>query len=109
MAPRIFVRTSAQPARRRPNASRREAYGAAKAWINAWTRGLAEEGRSCGIRVFAIAPGAVETRMLRDPFPDFPKRDTLNPDHVADVVHAVTEEACRYATGQTIFVRRQGD
>jgi NAD(P)-dependent dehydrogenase (short-subunit alcohol dehydrogenase family) len=85
------------------------AYGAAKAWVNAWTHGLAEEGRSCGIRVFAVAPGAVETRMLRDPFPDFPKRDTLDPDHVADVVHVVTQAACRYATGQTIFVRRQGD
>ena len=85
------------------------AYGAAKAWVNAWTKGLAEEGRGCGIRVFAIAPGAVETRMLRGPFPDFPKRDTLDPANVADMVHAVVNPECRYATGQTIFVRRAGD
>ncbi len=85
------------------------AYGAAKAWVNAWTRGLAEEGRACGIRVFAIAPGGVETIMLRGPFPDFPKRETLDPEHVADMVHAVVAPECRYATGQTIFVRRAGD
>src|SRR5262245_22417207 len=33
------------------------AYGASKAWVNAWTKGLAEEGRLVGIRVFAVAPG----------------------------------------------------
>jgi NAD(P)-dependent dehydrogenase (short-subunit alcohol dehydrogenase family) len=45
------------------------AYGASKAWVNAWTKGLAEEGRTLGIRVFAIAPGGVETQML----PEFSK------------------------------------
>lgn len=82
------------------------AYGASKAWVNAWTKGLAEEGRACGIRVFAVAPGAVETRMLRDAFPDFPKDQTLRPENVADVVFALAQIECRYATGQTVFVRR---
>jgi len=82
------------------------AYGAAKAWVNAWTKALADEGRRFGIRVFAVAPGAVETKMLRDPFPDFPADQTLQPADVADVVHAMTQPACRYATGQTVFVRK---
>lgn len=81
------------------------AYGASKAWINAWTRGLADEGRTCGIRVYAVAPGAVETRMLREVFPDFPAARTLQPSDVADMVYALTRPECRYATGQTIFVR----
>jgi len=85
------------------------AYGASKAWVNAWTKALAEEGRAHKIRVFAVAPGAVETKMLRDAFPTFPDADTLRPSDVADVVHALTEPACRYATGATVFVRRQDD
>jgi len=82
------------------------AYGASKAWVNAWTRGLADEGRSVGIRVFAVAPGAVETRMLRDPFPSFPKEQALQPSDVADVVFVLAQPECRYATGQTVFVKK---
>jgi len=82
------------------------AYGASKAWVNAWTRGLAEEGRSVGIRVYAVAPGAVETRMLRDPFPDFPPDQTLQPRDVAEQVFALTQPASHFATGQTLFIRR---
>ena len=85
------------------------AYGAAKAWVNAWTKALADEGRRFGIRVFAVAPGAVETRMLRDPFPTFPADQTLRPADVADVVFALARPECRYATGETVFVRRQSD
>lgn len=82
------------------------AYGAAKAWVNAWTRGMADEGRAYGIAVFSVAPGAVDTRMLRDAFPDFPVAQALQPSEVADVVHALAQPACRYASGQTVFVRK---
>lgn len=82
------------------------AYGAAKAWVNAWTRGLADEGRKVGIRVFAVAPGAVKTRMLQDAFPDFPPDQALDPSDVADVVHSLSQPACRYASGQTVFLKR---
>lgn len=81
-------------------------YAASKAWVNGWTRALADEGRPLGIRVFAVAPGAVETRMLRSAFPDFPKEQSLRPEDVAGVVHAVSRPACAYVTGQTIFVRK---
>lgn len=82
------------------------AYGAAKAWVNAWTRALAEEGRPLGIRVLAVAPGAVETRMLRDAFPDFPRDQTLNPEDIAEAVFALAQPACRHITGQTIVVKK---
>jgi 3-oxoacyl-[acyl-carrier protein] reductase len=82
------------------------AYGAAKAWVNTWTKALAEEGRDAGIRVFAVAPGAVETGMLRDAFPDFPSDQTIQPEDVADVVFRLAQPDCRYVAGQTVFVKR---
>ena len=82
------------------------AYGASKAWVNAWTNGLADEGRAVGIRVFSVAPGAVETRMLRDAFPDFPADQTLQPADVADVVFTLAQPTCRYVTGQTVVVKK---
>ena len=82
------------------------AYGAAKAWVNVWTKALADEGRAFGIRVFAVAPGAVETRMLRSTFPDFPTDQTLQPQDVADVVYAIAQPECRYVSGQTVFVKK---
>lgn len=82
------------------------AYGAAKAWVNTWTKALADEGRACGIEVFAVAPGAVDTEMLRGVFPDFPAEQMLCPEDVANVVHALAQSDCRYATGQTVFIRK---
>ncbi|MFQ5591841.1 MAG: SDR family NAD(P)-dependent oxidoreductase [Phycisphaerae bacterium] len=82
------------------------AYGAAKAWVNTWTKALADEGRSCGIAVFAVAPGAVDTAMLRGAFPDFPADQALEADEVANVVYALSRPDCRCATGQTVFVKR---
>lgn len=79
------------------------AYGAAKAWVNAWTRALAHEGRPRGIGVFCVAPGAVETRMLRDAFPDYPRDDALDPADVAEFIHALTEPTFIHAGGQTFF------
>lgn len=82
------------------------AYGASKAWVNAWTKALAEEGRPLGISVFAVAPGAVETRMLRDAFPDFPADQALEPADVAHVVHTISQPTSRYVTGQTVFLKK---
>jgi len=82
------------------------AYGASKAWVNAWSKFLAEEGRPFGIRVFSVAPGAVETRMLRDAYPDFPADEALTPEDVAGIVYALAQPDCRHASGQTVFVRK---
>lgn len=82
------------------------AYGAAKAFVVAYTKFLAREGEACGIRVFGIAPGAVETDMLRGALPDFPEEHALQPDDVAAMVETVLTPACRYCTGQTIVITK---
>ncbi len=81
-------------------------YGASKAWVNTFTKGLAAEGKAAGIRVFAVAPGAVETDMLRAHFPDFPAEQTLDPMNVADTVHALTQPPMASASGQTFRVQK---
>ena len=40
-------------------------YGAAKAALNAIVKGCVHEGAAAGIRAFTVAPGSVETAMLR--------------------------------------------
>ncbi len=81
-------------------------YGACKAWVNLFAKAAADEGRPLGIRVFAVALGAVETRLLRGLFPDFPAAQTLDPDEVAALVGGLCDESMRYASGQTLFVRK---
>jgi 3-oxoacyl-[acyl-carrier protein] reductase len=82
------------------------AYGAAKAFVNVYTKALAEEGKTLGIRVYAVAPGAVETEMLRGAFPDFPAEKTLKPDDVAQFVEMLLAPACRYISGQVITIKK---
>ena len=82
------------------------AYGAAKAFVATYTRALATEGKSCGIRVYGVAPGAVETEMLRGAFPSFPLEKTLQPDDVAAFVELLIDPACRHISGQTITVKK---
>ena len=82
------------------------AYGAAKAFVVAYTKSLAGEGKPCGIRVFGIAPGAVETDMLRDALPDFPEEQALDPGDVAAMVETVLLPAYRYSSGQTVIVTK---
>ncbi len=81
-------------------------YGATKAFVNALTVGLAKEGKEAGIGVFAVGPGAVETEMLRASFPDFPAEGCLAPEDVAEAVIRLAAPEMRYATGQTIYVRK---
>lgn len=82
------------------------AYGAAKAFVNTYTRALAAEGAPHGIRVYAVAPGAVETEMLRGPFPDFPRDKTLDPNDVAALIETILSPSCRYLSGQTITIKK---
>lgn len=81
-------------------------YGASKAWVNTFTRALAEEGRKHNIHVFCIAPAVVETAMLRGAFPDFPAEKALQPADVAEMIYSVTRESCACASGQTIYIRK---
>lgn len=82
------------------------AYGAAKAFIIAYTKALAAEGRTWGIRVNAIAPGAVDTQMMRGAFPDFPSDKMLSPDDVAALAMLLLQPGSDYVSGETIVIRK---
>jgi 3-oxoacyl-[acyl-carrier protein] reductase len=81
-------------------------YGASKAWVNLFSQATGAEGRQFGIRVYAVAPGAVETTMLRSIAPDLPPEHTLAPDEVAAVITKLCDEDLAPVSGQTIFVRK---
>lgn len=81
-------------------------YGASKAWVNALTRALAREGRPLGIAAFAVGPGAVETTMLRDALPDFPKEQALDPMVIAELVYSLTLPSWKYASGQVFYAKK---
>jgi NAD(P)-dependent dehydrogenase (short-subunit alcohol dehydrogenase family) len=63
-------------------------YAASKAAVNLMAQSCANEGKEWGITAYAVAPGAVETAMLRGNFPESalgPER-ALPPEAVASVV-----------------------
>lgn len=81
-------------------------YGGTKAFVETFTRAVANEGRGENIRAFAIRPGAVDTPMLRSLFPNFPAEQRLQPTDVADLIVAVCSNALRYSSGETITIRK---
>ena len=83
------------------------AYGASKAWIDIYTKALANEGKSDNIRVFSVRPGVVDTDMLNRLFPDFPMDQRLQPEHVAGMIFEVCTDAFKYSSGQAINVHNQ--
>lgn len=82
------------------------AYGASKAWVELFTQAVARETREERIRVFAVRPGAIETPLLRQVFPEFPAEQTLPPEAVAQVIGRLCEPEFRYCSGETVSVFR---
>lgn len=80
------------------------AYAGAKAAVNLMVQVAAKEGDRLGIRAFAVAPGAVETQMLRSLFDvtAIPKSKTLTPDSVAKVIVACIAGERDYDNGKVI-------
>ena len=60
------------------------AYVAAKSALHGLTEALAVEGRLLGIRVNAVSPGSIRTRMLDQS--GAPKEPALEPEQVAKVI-----------------------
>ena len=83
-----------------------QAYGASKAWVNALTAALAQEGREHGIRVYAVAPGAVDTPLLRQVFPDYPAERCLSADDVAQAISLLLDERAAHASGTVVNLRK---
>lgn len=88
-------------------------YAAAKAGIDALTKGLGLEVASRGIRVVAVAPGLTETDMhanTGDPgriarmAPQIPLGRSSSPDEVAEAVAWLMSEKAGYVTATTLRV-----
>ena len=114
-APAVVL-TSSVAARGIPGLSN---YGAAKAGIIGLTRSLALELGRAGIRVNAVAPGFIETRMTREHarrlglrWEDFAGAAAAasalgrigQPAEVASVVDFLVSPAAGYITGQVLYV-----
>jgi NAD(P)-dependent dehydrogenase (short-subunit alcohol dehydrogenase family) len=82
------------------------AYAAAKASVNLMAVSCAKEGKEHGIRAFAVAPGAVETGMLRRIVSEssLPRSKTLSPEAIAQVIVECVEGARDSEIGKTIPV-----
>ena len=87
-------------------------YAAAKGGVNAFTKALALEVARFGIRVNAVAPGLVETKMTaRIPaaqrerlLSTIPMGRMGTPEEVAEVVKFLASDEASYITGQVIQV-----
>jgi len=86
-------------------------YGAAKAGQESLVRSCVNEGLELGIRAFAVAPGAVETKMLREDVgittEMLPESDALAPEEVAQVILACVVGDRDEDNGQAIIVRAE--
>lgn len=84
------------------------AYAAAKSALNSLTRSIAIEGKAHHIKAFTIAPGAVETPMLRSAFSEevIPREATLPPAEVAAVIVECARGQRDDANGEVIWLTR---
>lgn len=82
------------------------AYAASKAPCNVMARSCANEGAEHNIRAFSVAPGAVETEMLRSIFDEktIPADKTMEPATVAEVVADCILGNRDADNGKTIFL-----
>ncbi|MCC5830603.1 MAG: SDR family oxidoreductase [Phycisphaeraceae bacterium] len=82
-------------------------YAPAKAAATMFTQCTAAEGKKIGVKAVAIAPGAVETPMLRSMFDTraIPEDKTLDPIEVAAVVRDCITGAKPFTSGESIQMR----
>lgn len=83
------------------------AYAASKSALNMLTKVGDKEGKRLGIRCFCIAPGAVETGMLRSMFStaQVPPSSALPPEEVAKAIVECVLGARDAQAGEPIVVR----
>lgn len=87
------------------------AYAASKAPMNLMVNSIAKEGAAIGVSAFCIAPGAVETPLLRRTFDEttIPKSICMTPETVAQVIVACITGERPADNGSTIAMMQEGD
>jgi NAD(P)-dependent dehydrogenase (short-subunit alcohol dehydrogenase family) len=90
------------------------AYTASKAAVSMLTKTLAQEAAPHGVRVLAVAPGAIKTPINRSVWSDpqsmkdllekIPLQRIGEPEDVARMVVVLVSDVASYITGRTIFV-----
>jgi len=86
------------------------AYASAKAATNLQIKSVASEGAAIGVRGFAIAPGAVETPMLRSIISEkqVPPEKCLSPDDIAAIILACVQGERDEDNGKVIWAPNPG-
>ena len=86
-------------------------YGASKAALDLWTRGAAKELGPQGIRVNAVAPGAIDVSdagrddALKQAFVDMTALGRMGtPQDIAQVVQFLISDAASFITGEVLTV-----
>lgn len=87
-------------------------YGVSKAAVIAWTKVLAKEVGDFGIRVNAVAPGFVDTRMARHTGEQERNKMLENnafkrlaaPKEIADAVYFLASDGASFITGEVLRV-----
>jgi glucose 1-dehydrogenase len=90
------------------------AYTASKAAVSMLTKTLAQEVAPYGVRVLAVAPGAIKTpinrsvwsdpKSLQDLLEKIPLNRIGDPEEIARMVVVLVSDVASYVTGRTIFV-----
>ncbi len=90
------------------------AYTASKAGLAMITKTLAQEAAPYGVRVLAVAPGAIKTPInqpvwsdpasLRDLLEKIPMNRLGEPEDIARMVVVLVSDVASYVTGRTVFV-----
>jgi glucose 1-dehydrogenase len=90
------------------------AYTSSKAAISMLTKTLAQEAAPHGVRVVAVAPGAIKTTINQNVWSDaagladldkkIPMGRMGNPDEIANIVAVLASDLGSYVTGTTVFV-----
>lgn len=86
------------------------AYAASKAAVEMLARSCANEGKELGVHAFAVAPGAVETPLLRGIFNEntLPASQTLAPADVASLIADCVLGRRDQDNGETVCIVREG-
>jgi NAD(P)-dependent dehydrogenase (short-subunit alcohol dehydrogenase family) len=86
------------------------AYAATKTGLESVTRSAAGEGADAGIRAWTVAPGAIETPMLRGLFDEsvLPREAAMDPATVAALILACLRDERPESSGATIRLAGPG-